>query len=388
MKNITVLYFIIPVFFITLNSCLFEEKEIFDDLASIRLQEQLKRNREILINADYGWIVDYFPLQTQEGYTILMKFNEDGSVWMAIKNRWTNNLFKDSLSLFSLIADQGPVLSFDTYNPCLHIFSQPEDIPETEEREIGRGMEGDYEFIILHALEELIHIKGKKRGITMEMRKFPAVGGKLKRIPDDRLRVTEAWKDYFLEIEDMNNYLFGRKDADLKLFIEDSAFALSKQETSILIVDTEDDLSILHNEKIPFMITEYGISLSDTFRLGDNRLKKFRLSEDRSALLNNNNENIWIKSEEAITYLSTHDVKYLAYKEDLGGIFYDTFLLMEKEFHSVFGGNRDLRNLGLMKEDDKLYFILQTWTNEATFVVPYEIVNGKLIIKEFDSYAL
>ena len=77
------------------------------------------------------------------------------------------NISQDLLRF--IITDNGPVLSFNTYNDVLHTFTNPEDVGITSgfgNDETGTGIGGDYEFIIVDPPEDASYmmLKGKKRG--------------------------------------------------------------------------------------------------------------------------------------------------------------------------------------------------------------------------------
>ncbi|MDD7760398.1 MAG: DUF4302 domain-containing protein, partial [Bacteroidales bacterium] len=122
------------------------------------------------------------------GYNLLCKFDKNGSVKFAAKNEFSsNNQYAEETSLYEMIADNGPVLTFNTYNKLFHIFADPNDIPSTgEDDETGFGHEGDYEFVVHEATADQIFLKGKKYGISIYLRKLPA---------------DLAWEDYFAQVE-------------------------------------------------------------------------------------------------------------------------------------------------------------------------------------------
>jgi hypothetical protein len=65
-------------------------------------------------------------------------------------------------SYFRLTNDDGPVLSFDTYNSVLHHFARPSS-------EYYQGKGGDFEFLILSATEEEVVLKGKRCGYITKL---------------------------------------------------------------------------------------------------------------------------------------------------------------------------------------------------------------------------
>lgn len=156
MRKIKHLLFMIPFFL--LQSCVEDEENIFGSSASDRMSEALSEYETVLTGAPNGWIMEYYPEEDHSigGYTFLCSFNSSGEVIVASEISTSNFLLGDKVtSLYKLISDQGPVLSFDTYNEIFHYFSQPSSSDVN-------GYSGDYEFVFTSVTPELIVMKGKK----------------------------------------------------------------------------------------------------------------------------------------------------------------------------------------------------------------------------------
>lgn len=158
MKKIFWLLLALPLL---LQSCLKDDEDIFPDSAAERMNKALKQNKEVLVGATDGWVMEYFPEKTQKygGYTILVKFGEDNNVTVSTERGGAG---VTETSMYEMIGDSGPVLSFNTHNSLFHYFSEPHNpdgIGPTDS-----GMAGDYEFLILEATPEKVTMKGKKTG--------------------------------------------------------------------------------------------------------------------------------------------------------------------------------------------------------------------------------
>jgi len=154
----------------TLIGCAGEEDDIFSASAAERLNAASDKYSARLQAQPNGWAMQYYPTYADEypygsGYLILMDFDEDFSVKVAMDNSFCNNTYTEDRSPWQVITDNGPVLSFNAFNRCMHAFSDPEDIPWTEDNEQSEGCGGDYEFIIVDAPEDASYmmLKGKKR---------------------------------------------------------------------------------------------------------------------------------------------------------------------------------------------------------------------------------
>ena len=132
-----------------------EVDDLFDESPAERLDNAVKNYTELL-KADGGrWLMQYFANPDMEGINFIMTFHNDGSVDISTQNAYVNDgAFYSDRSLWQVVSDYGPVLSFNTYNRAFHVFSSPQSD--------GSGYEGDYEFIILSATDNQINLRAKK----------------------------------------------------------------------------------------------------------------------------------------------------------------------------------------------------------------------------------
>lgn len=168
------------------SSCKNEEDDIFDDTAANRLEQIKKDYANVFTDQGGKWALEYFANSEESGYVFVVTFDKDGSVQMSGNNKWTaTTSFDTDNSLWGMISDDGPVLSFNSYNKVFHVFSSPENIiggptnPELNDQDIdetGKGHEGDYEFIVMGVSEDgqEVNLQGKKRGYKALLRRLPA----------------------------------------------------------------------------------------------------------------------------------------------------------------------------------------------------------------------
>lgn len=151
----------LPAFF--LQSCQTEEDNVFDRPYSERMGEFLQKAQDTLTASQYGWVLDYYPQRDQAygGVAYTIKFTKDNATV-----RYENNPDDGEVkSLYKMKEDDGPVLSFDTYNTFLHIYATPKAGEY-------RGKEGDFEFVIDSIGADRIKIHGKRSLNTMYLRKL------------------------------------------------------------------------------------------------------------------------------------------------------------------------------------------------------------------------
>ena len=123
-----VLYLILILVFVAITGCKNIEPDIFSASAAERMNAALKDDFNALTSADNGWAVEYFANPQSPGYTLLIKFNSSGLAIVASKSDLTyNQQFQQDSCLFEMIADNGPVLTFNTFSKVLHRFSNPEN---------------------------------------------------------------------------------------------------------------------------------------------------------------------------------------------------------------------------------------------------------------------
>lgn len=160
----------------TFVACSNEEDDIFSQSAAERLNAASDLYSSRLTAQPNGWAMQLYPTTQDEapygtGYLVLMRFHPNHQVDVAMNNLLTNNVYQSDSSVWDVITDDGPVLSFDTHNSVMHKFSDPDDVPQTgtsddANDETGTGIGGDFEFIIVDAPEDASYmmLKGKKRG--------------------------------------------------------------------------------------------------------------------------------------------------------------------------------------------------------------------------------
>ena len=138
MKKSTILILISSL--LAFTSCLFEQKEAFDKTPAERMEGYLNEYQELLESSADGWILEYYPNSdlTYGGYVYFLTFNE-GEV--TVQFQLAADVSKEITSLYKMTPDDGPILSFDTYNAYLHYFATPSSSEYL-------GKRGDTEFKI------------------------------------------------------------------------------------------------------------------------------------------------------------------------------------------------------------------------------------------------
>lgn len=157
------IYAFIAIFPLLVTSCLMEEKEVFEQTPAERMDAFLSEYKGLLESSENGWLFECYPEANQSygGYAYVLKF-KDGMVtaYFELADEAVSSTYK-------MTSDDGPVISFDTYNENLHFFAEPSAAQY-------QGLQGDYEYNILGKSDDEteIYIKGRKSGNKMTLRKF------------------------------------------------------------------------------------------------------------------------------------------------------------------------------------------------------------------------
>lgn len=164
MKKIYLILLAVVSFAFT--SCLMEEKDLFDKSASERLDAYVSEYQDLLASSEDGWLLNYFPEEEQSygGYAYILLFSKSNvTAWFQLDDDVTTPV----TSLYKVTTDDGPVITFDTYNENLHYFATP-DIQNYQ------ALHGDYEFRVVGKSEDgnVINLRGKRTNNVYKLVKF------------------------------------------------------------------------------------------------------------------------------------------------------------------------------------------------------------------------
>lgn len=251
---------------LALASCSNDSDSVFDKSAADRLEDYKKEYREVL-TADGGlWTMEYFSNSEEPGYLFVMRFNSDGSVNIAANHKWIGNAYREETSLWQMIADNGPVISFNSYNNIFHIFSDPANITgpdapkgdsDNDIDETGYGHDGDYEFQVMEVSDEgkTIRLLGKKRLLHIYMHRLPAD--------------TDV-KAYMEEYKKIEQGLFCKEISALTLKgFDGEDYNVSGCHTGIMSISPAAGDAVEQTRKANFIITPTGIRFMNPFEIVD-----------------------------------------------------------------------------------------------------------------------
>jgi len=285
MKKVNYIFVCLVILFAV--SCAKEEKDIFSASPAERINQALKDDFAALTNAENGWAMEYFATVESPGYMLLVKFETSGKATIAAKSELTKNKeFETDTCLFEIIADNGPVLTFNTYNKVLHRFSDPVD-PD------GYGLEGDYEFVIIRTTTDKIVLKGKKRGTVIVLNK----------IPND-----VTWLQYIAGLDAMHLLLFSNDAPNLTMKIGQTIYSFSNGNNHIFSI-IKEGAGLNMPVDAPFIVTPAGIRFQSAQEIENVKFQTFELNEDKSSLVCKEDPSLKLTGTEDLAIYFTSNIK-------------------------------------------------------------------------------
>ena len=167
MKKKIFAYILLMLPALLMTSCLKDQEDKFSDSATERSSKYLADIKMVLTSSENGWILNYYPDREQSyggfAYTLIFD-NQNVTVGTEIAEDITETI----TTTYMLDNENGPTISFDTYNDYLHYFSTP-----TAASGAGgyQAYDGDFIFTIMSVSEDqnTITLKGNRTGNIMYM---------------------------------------------------------------------------------------------------------------------------------------------------------------------------------------------------------------------------
>ena len=240
-----------------LGSCFKDNEDIFDSPAAERIAQALREYQEVLVSSEYGWSMEYYPQGSQAygGYMYTLQFTSS-----EVKVRMDLSPGKEESSLWRLISDNGPVLTFDTYNSLLHYFSTPYS-------DLYQGLEGDYEFILMSKTDTQIILQGKKTGNKIVMNKL-----------------TVPAKEYMDKVE------YTKKNAIAPIYkmnVNGEEVSIEKGANRTFTLNYEDGGKVISTE-VPYIYTDTGIRFYQPVTILGSSIESMQYSVEQDILSTDN----------------------------------------------------------------------------------------------------
>jgi len=299
-----------------------EVDDLFDESAAVRLDNAIKSYTEYFQKDGGRWLMQYFANADEQGYNFIIDFQDDGSVVISTQNEYVNDgAFAQDISLWEIIADYGPVLSFNTYNQVFHEFSSPQSD--------GTGHGGDYEFIIINTTDDQATLRGKKTGINMVMT----------RLSTD---VAPTDQDYFSALESFRAKALSARITDYVLTTASGKRYICNDVSTMIWSFYPEDGTLLDNgEYMNSIITLDGIRFMEPLNFlpeyveTDAAVQNFKFQEDGS-LLSTDDDATRITGPDRVDALQQTTVSWTFDKDALGGEFNEAYQSMVAEAKQLF----------------------------------------------------
>lgn len=255
MKKKLFAYILMMLPALLMTSCLKDQDDKFSESASERAANYLSKTKEVLTSSEQGWVLNYFPDRKQSygGYSYTLKFDDQNvtACWELSEDE------RESITTtYTLDNEDGPSISFDTYNDFLHYFATPHGSS-------GAGgyqaYDGDFIFIIMDISEDqnTITLKGNRSGNIMYMH-----------------RLDESIEDYQTALREFtDNLVFNTAVCDLNG--EEYTMSLLIDDRYINIEDSEGGTI-----EAPFCFDKDGFTLYEPITIGNSEVKSFKYDEE------------------------------------------------------------------------------------------------------------
>lgn len=298
-KDIKYIMMGVAVSAIALAGCSkFQEEDLFDESAALRLEHNSQKLQEILLNAPYGWVMQYHTgsgVAVFEGFNIFAKFEQGGKVTLAGDHRYLRNgnagRYTEHTSLYEIIREDGLVLAFNTWNDVLTPFVDPVSYwaAPTYLNKDGEGMQGDQNLVVKYMGENELVFRGERYDAEIHMVKAD-------RDWQTYISDTKAMKERITS-DNLNSYYIMSGDETMYLVgLKDGRYRMSERVKNPLKVDS-----------LSCCFTPYGFRNERIDTIAGHLFQEFKMNEDGSALVN---------EDGTVRVIATWDT-YLAECEDV-----------------------------------------------------------------------
>lgn len=243
-------------------SCQKQEK-VFDEPSSTRMEKFLDNVQKVISGQKNGWYMAYFTEQekTAGGTVYTIQFDKPGAGKVTVFHEDVQPAegWGDTCT-YKLTRDDGPVLSFDTYNVAMHYFS-------TSSGEYYQSMGGDFEFEVLSACPDSVVMRGKRSHNTFKM--YP---------------LSEDPATFIGKVHDMAASLsVGLLETEITGGLVEMSIDYNRRTLSIGRKDSEQSEIV----DVPFIITPTGFKLYETLDFQGVKFKDFVYDGDAMSLTSN-----------------------------------------------------------------------------------------------------
>jgi len=268
----------------TAVSCTPTVEDLFDTTSSERVEKYYGEIADILAAPAEGWRMEYYASTTYGGYTVFCKFDGSNVTFASEKVGDSHEAGVDdsgqlirATSHYKMEQSMGAVLSFDTYNPVFHYFSEPKN---SDYGTSGEGMDGDFEFRVRSACADSIILIGKKH--QSKIRMYPIQNG-------------TTWEDYYNKIKNTERIMTARtyylfKDGQDKEVTINTSYRR-------LVFNYINEEGVATSEGAPYIITENGYKFYKPYTLNDVTIEELVIGDEDGIYKATNDPTVWIEAQ-------------------------------------------------------------------------------------------
>lgn len=255
----------------------FQEDDLFEESAALRIEHNTEKLQEILVNAPQGWVIQYYTgrgVSVFEGFNLFAKFEKGGKVTMAGNHRFLRDgnagKYTEASSLYELIREDGLVLAFNTWNDVLTPFVDPVTFwaaPKDLVKD-GEGMQGDQNLVLMSMSENELRFRGERYNAQIRM-----------------VKADRDWQTYINDSEAMKDRITSK--------VLDSYYITSGSETMYCVGLRDGRYRISERINNPLKVDSLSCCFTPTgFRnerpdtLDGHVFQEFKLNEAGTALVN------------------------------------------------------------------------------------------------------
>lgn len=256
-RNIFAILTLAVIACFSFQSCQKNEPDTFADTSSARMQKYMNEVKEILTGtkstvAGNEWIMDYYAGTSQSygGYAYVLSFGDQN-----VTATYELDPEESYTSLYKFTTDNGPVISFDTYNEALHYFATPSSSKY-------EAMGGDFEFTILSYSDNKVELLGKRSGNVCTLRPLDSVEkprGAGKYTPEEYVQAVANLEANYAASELEGT--IGKADVVGAVSLNNHYIELEWLEAVVDEATEKIDTLDYGYEKIPFVFTPTGMKL-------------------------------------------------------------------------------------------------------------------------------
>lgn len=266
------------------TSCRFEDEDLFDVPAGKRVQTTNLEIKKILTSASEegqnGWVIQYFVGGTDDktfpGYNMLGKFYENGKVVLASDHPLLRDgnagKFTTDSSYYELTAEDGCVLSFNTWNDILTVLEDPVDPTvgpgkkDSEEGgEDGVGIRGDHNLLLRKLGNDVIEFRGQRHQALVRF-----------------VRCDRPWEQY---LSDVKSFKAANTSAISDYYVisgKDTMYFHNLNSGVFTMLDRLNDPLQIETYNCAF--TPNGFYMGSTAKLKETEFNGFTLNEEKTCM--------------------------------------------------------------------------------------------------------